>query len=130
MIIIGNTPEQLGSVTTANALIIDGKVFTKEQVIALQAERDALAAQVGAFAAMIIEVRSTDESKDFLGSDWHERSDALIASTPEHHLAAHDAEVAKAAFIEGARQAAHNEIGWFGYGVNECAELYSSGLNK
>lgn len=46
MIIIGDTPEQLGSVTTANALIIDGKVFTKEQVIALQAERDALAAQL------------------------------------------------------------------------------------
>jgi len=48
VIIIGNTPEQLGSVTAANALIIDGEVFTKEQVIALQAERDALAAQVGA----------------------------------------------------------------------------------
>lgn len=64
------------------------------------ADRDALAAQVVAFAAMIIEVRSADESKDFLGSDWHERSDGLMVSTPEQHLAAHDAEVAAKAVLD------------------------------
>lgn len=46
MIRIGDTPESLGSVTTANALVIDGKVFTKEQVIVLQAERDEQAQRI------------------------------------------------------------------------------------
>lgn len=87
MIIIGDTPEQLGSATTANALIIDGKVFTKEQVIALKAERDALL------------VYAIDAEKWFNKHDPHgyvspKRADAQAA------LAAHDTEVAAKAVLD------------------------------
>lgn len=90
----------------------------------LKAERDALAAQVGAFAAMIIEARIADESKDFLGSDWHERSDGLMVSIPEQHLAAHDAEVGAKAVLEFAAKLLVNQK----VDVIDCAKVESDQL--
>lgn len=47
-IYIGDTPEQLGCITAADAIMIDGKVITREDVRRLQSERDSLAATVEA----------------------------------------------------------------------------------
>lgn len=98
MIRIGDTPESLGSITTANALVIDGKVFTKEQVIALKAERDSLAAQVANLNNYIAAITHADETGyvDGVGfvEDFSEIKDRVTAI-----VSTHDAEVAKDAYI-------------------------------
>lgn len=39
-LVIGDTPEQLGSCLTANAVMIDGKIITKQQVAKLMAQAE------------------------------------------------------------------------------------------
>ena len=123
MIRIGDTPESLGSVTTANALVIDGKVFTKEQVIALQAERDEQAQRIRELErdngrlqacgdAACVRLKEVIAERDALFSAYCALHDAClqllegyngakqaikiaIELRPEQHLAAHDAEVAE-----------------------------------
>ena len=48
-----------------------------------------------------------------------------LDATPTQHLRDRDAEVGRAGFVEGVRQMAENEIGWFGHDVDSCANQYA-----
>lgn len=70
----------------------------REKLAKAESERDALAAQVAALKNALSKCRFDSLNQSV--SEWAEIQ-ATFEFTPQHHLASHDAEVAKAAFKAG-----------------------------
>ena len=57
--------------------------------------------------------------------DFNRRLQVRIPATPTQCLRDIQAEAGRAGFLEGVRQMAENEIGWFGNDADSCANHYA-----
>lgn len=96
-LIIGDTPEQLGKITAADAIIVDGKIVTKADYLALSAQVGVLKAAAQQLSFEIAHDPSEPEFKSF------GRLQDVMASTPTACLAQVQAEAGRAGFLAGSR---------------------------
>lgn len=114
---MGDTPEQ-----SADAIMIDGKIVTREDVRRLQSEHDALAATVEALRKTIIEYDDCDtasQSKKAC-SDMI----ALAKATPQQHLRDVRAEAVIDAVVSHETKYGNSQ---FGRHLREYAERVKAG---
>lgn len=93
MIYIGDTPEQLGSCNVADAVIIGGKVYTKDLIAELEREKAELMAQVELLKRAIESISKDcqecifdDETGLFIGLDVLCDAEDLAEQTPNQCL--------------------------------------------
>lgn len=127
---IGDTPEQL-SVKLANAIdviIVGDLTFSKKDIVALQAERDALAAQTDALRIAMDDIlEDMQVGLELNGEDcalWKTKIMLLLSKAPQQHLAAHDAEVTAKAVLEfAARLLVNQKVDVINYAKVEADQL-------
>lgn len=97
---VGDTPEQLGTIQAADAIMIDSKIVTREDVRLLQSEHNELAAAVEALREAYKKISSKITDIDDTETDSEEIADALwqdlfnelregyqlCNTTPQQHL--------------------------------------------
>lgn len=102
-----------------------------EKSVALQAERDALAARCLALESAG-ELMASDlvNSTEFFSLQSIAAFNAAKELPPQHHLAAHDAEVAKAAYMAAVNDWGNDPYNWLDDEKNPdtCCEQYAAQL--
>lgn len=85
--IIGDTPQQLGQIEAADAMLIDGTIVTRDDYRALTARVEALHR---ALAALSVQAESALQEDIFCHSALkraQREADEVLAATPQQHLA-------------------------------------------
>ena len=108
----------------------DGMADVFEKNASLQAERDALAAKCLRLENFCAEVAAVFENmgNSSINSARLKRIDKTMNADAKSVLAAHDAEVAKTAFIAGAEEAMEEYNAPMPFNVNRMAEHYAAQL--
>ena len=68
--------------------------------------------------------------KDWFGVINFKNAAEAFNATPAQHLRDIQAEAGRAGFLEGVRQMAENEIGWFGHDADSCANQYAERIRQ
>ena len=123
---IGDTPAQLGKIEAADAMMIDGKIVTRDDYRALAAQVEMLQSVAEELRLKLdAEQESTTELKAYIGQivkqakiairqcsrkdfyiDEIEKLDDIIDKAPQQHLRELRAEAGRAGFVAGATDAA------------------------
>lgn len=96
---------------------------------ALQAERDALASKLNVVASVFpLTCRTACEGILLYPMEQYNKVVSALNAEPQYHLSAHDAEVAKDAFIAGAEEAMEEYNAPMPFNANRRAEQYAAQL--
>ena len=113
----------------------DGEIRFKWAMIAIEdikRERDNALAQNAKLVAQLVAIQ--DAALKPRGATRQQWIDNIkrhaLTITAREHLSDRDAEVGRAGFLEGVRQMAENEIGWFGHDADSCANHYAEKVRR
>lgn len=106
----------------------------------LETDRDALATQVEALKKAVVSTKARGNllygltvqlihGSELCGSDWDYISEAQVLEI-QQCLTEIKAEAGRAGFVDGARQMAENDIGWYCHHLESCANEYAAKMRQ
>lgn len=124
--IIGDTPQQLGQIEAADAMLIDGKIVTRDDYRALAAQVEVLRRELQACQNVLHSLAHVGQVTPAYAND----AKKVLAATPQQHLAEIRAQAGRDGFVAGYSKGWNDFDGADGFRREPLANQYADSIRR